>query len=137
MQPSRGSPSDCETINTVIRAAALLLLMALTAPSIAVVVCEWSCAGEHAPVTTDAPGGCHEHGMPADVPSVSSGHSCHEFAGVPATVLTSVRSVDGPPAEMQSPESALASGNTPRALFDVASVSRPPGPVQLILPLRI
>ena len=70
------------------RTIALLTLLAVTAPSLAALVCDVACAAQHEASTTPASGSCHDHGtsQPAS-PAVSALHVCHEMSTVQASIV--------------------------------------------------
>ncbi len=74
----------------MIRSASLIVILALTAPSVATLACEWLlCAGTHR-AAAPATGGCHDDGATESGPSWSgSGGPCHDAAdGLGDAVVT-------------------------------------------------
>jgi len=110
------------------------LTVALAGPSIASLVCDWTCAAKHQ--RTDADVSCHQHSTPGTTPTIAGGHRCHDLTSAPASILSDAR---------QPGLSASAIVEAPLTLFvesagevthrDVDVAHAPPPP--LIRPLRI
>jgi hypothetical protein len=124
---------NCERIDTV-RLVAILLAVTLTGPSVASLVCDWSCAAEHRD-TQQAAGGCHESGEPATTAVFAAGHECHELTASEASILTRTTLVDVIPVHVSAAEQS-----DPIADSAARGVS-PPGalhtPLRVLIPLRI
>ena len=69
-----------------VRFIAVILAVTLTGPSVASVLCDWTCAAKHQ--VASAEGGCHKRDSSAPVPAVAAGHVCHDLLSPEASVLT-------------------------------------------------
>jgi hypothetical protein len=72
---------------STVRLVSLLLTITLTGPSVASVLCDWTCAAKHQ-AAAPAESGCHKRDTFAAAPTVAAGHVCHELTAAEASILT-------------------------------------------------
>jgi hypothetical protein len=77
-----------------VRCLVLLLIVMVSGPSVASLLCDWACAAKHQAGPASA-GGCHEHGTDAAMPTMARGHQCHEVSAPPESVLTGTSQLSG------------------------------------------
>ncbi len=115
----------------LVRVAAVLLVLALTGPSVGTVVCDWTCAAQHA--QSSSQGSCHQSERSGA--ALESAHRCHELAGASESILTAT-----PQGEFRAIVVADAPGEA-RVSTLVLSVLRtsvrPNAPPPPLIPLRI
>lgn len=83
-----GRSGTYETMPTV-RLTVLLLIVALTGPSIGSLLCDWTCAAKHQ--RTEAGGACHQHLAQESTSTVAAAHPCHGLTSAPLSILTDAR----------------------------------------------
>ena len=120
----------------MIRVAALLVALAITAPSVAAVVCEVTCASEQSAPPAET-GTCHGHEEQApEQPTLEAGHDCHDIADPASLSVPVTKTVVAVPAAMPVVDAAP----NDRALLAARARTSPAtdhGPPIQLIPLRI
>jgi hypothetical protein len=71
----------------VTRVLALLVAVMLTVPTVAPLVCDWTCGLQHSTAAPPAQN-CHDHGAPqSTAPVIAGSHTCHDIGVLAASVL--------------------------------------------------
>ena len=119
---------------TGMRLLALILAVTLTGPSVGALVCDWTCAPQHAAAAT-AGSTCHDDPGPSQTPAFAAGHECHELPTLTPSILTSGPQVVDTPLTAETAAHATA-------MVQASFVTRRPDrshapPPTHIVPLRI
>jgi hypothetical protein len=115
-----------------VRLAASLLIVALAAPPVAALACDWVCAAKHR--TVAAEGHCHGHEAPGSDAKFSAGHDCHQPGELALSRLTSAPQAAEP---LSIVESAPTGSFGLRSNAGPRRPDRSHAPPPTILPLRI
>jgi hypothetical protein len=120
------------------RTIALLIVLALAAPSAAALVCDVMCAAQHDDAAPQR-GSCHDHAAPQrETPSVSAWHVCHAMGVVPASVVRDAASqVAVPPAIARAIVDSAAEHIPARTVNATHARLTGHAPPPAVLPLRI
>jgi len=117
-----------------VRLIAVLLAVTLIGPSVASLICDWSCAAEHRD-TQQVTGGCHDNGEPATTAVIAAGHACHELTALKASILTRTTPVDVILVHVSAAEQSDPSADSAARSVSPPGASHAPPPV--LIPLRI
>ena len=120
------------------RAFTVLLVIALTGPSVGSLVCDWTCTAKH--VRAPAAHGCHGDDDASEPgPAWAAGHQCHELGTPALSILSSAQHTPG----LAGMPQAVSSDSRANPL-DAQGASTwigPPGlshaPPALLIPLRV
>lgn len=119
--------------NAGVHGVAVVLVLTLTGPSVGALVCDWTCAAQHAQASSR--GGCHEETQPGTSAALETAHQCHDLTAPAESILTS-----NPHVELRAIVAADVAGDV-RTSTLALSVLRSPGsphaPPSPLIPLRI
>jgi len=122
------------------RTIALLIVLALAAPSVAALVCDVACAAQHEnAVAAPQTGSCHDHAAPQpESPSMSAWHVCHDMGVVPPSVVRdSASQLATAPAIVREIVASAADYGAGRNRVATHARLTAHAPPPLVLPLRI
>ena len=120
------------------RSSALLLIVALTAPSVVTAVCEVLCATHaHQAAAAVASSPCHEHHVETHGPAIEAGAAaCHDTTDLLSNALT-VASQDAPAPALVTPLITIAAPANFLAVHGWQWHARPPDRGSTRAPLRV
>ena len=116
-----------------VRVAALVLVVALTGPSVGALVCDWACASRHEQSSSS---GCHEHSGSGLEAALASVHRCHELAATAESILTNVPQLET--RTVVAVVTLFSESRIPAVLLHtVRSSARSHAPPPPLIPLRV